>query len=75
MLFTGCGGVSDSDRHAIDSLNTLASRMKYVSLDSSLERSDEILNSYQESGYSDGLYEAMLNKGSAYGLQMNYAAL
>ena len=54
MLFTGCGGVSDSDRHAIDSLNTLASRMKYVSLDSSLECSDEILNSYQESGYSDG---------------------
>lgn len=72
MLFTGCGGVSDSDRHAIDSLNTLASRMKYISLDSSLECSDEILNSYQESGYSDGLYEAMLNKGSAYGLQMNY---
>lgn len=72
MFMQGCGQIYDADKGKIDSLNDRVNRMKYASLDSALLCADEILALYEESGYRDGIHEAMLNKGSVFGLQMDY---
>ena len=71
-LLPGCGHPDDADKSVIDSLNDRVNRMKYTSLDSALLCADEILTTFERTSYRDGIHEAMLNKGSVFGLQMDY---
>ena len=72
LCLGACGNAPAVDQDQIDSLNLMAHRMKYQSLDQASAYVDEVLTNHEASSYHDGLYEAWLNKGDVYGMRMDY---
>ncbi|MBO4674248.1 MAG: DUF5113 domain-containing protein [Bacteroidaceae bacterium] len=72
LCLGACGNAPAVDQDQIDSLNMLAHRTKYQSLDKASAYVDEVLTNHATSSYHDGLYEAWLNKGDVYGMRMDY---
>ena len=72
MGLVSCDYVSDAVRMEVDSLNMLAYQQKYESVEAAMRLTDEVLEKYADRGYQDGVHEAWLNRGDAYGMGMNY---
>lgn len=72
VVFSSCGQVSDEVVSEVDSLNRRAYNVRYASHEESRRLSDEVLARFGESGYNDGVYEALINKGFVYYMQMRY---
>ena len=72
MGLMSCDHVSDAVRVSVDSLNMLAYQQKYRSVEKAMRLTDEVLEKYADAGYYDGLHEAWLNRGDAYGMGMDY---
>lgn len=67
-----CGGRADGVESIVDSLNTQSYMLRYSSLTESAKFADEVLESYADCGYDDGVNEALINKSFIYFMQMRY---
>ena len=67
-----CGGSSVAERTQVDSLNALSYSVRYASLERAMEYAEKAESIAGEVGYMDGLHEAVLNRGDAYGMRMDY---
>ena len=72
MGVVSCDHVSDAVKVSVDSLNMLACQQKYGSVKKAMRLTDEVLEKYADAGYQSGLHEAWLNRGDAYGMEMDY---
>ncbi len=75
MMLAGlfsCGQTDDAVVRIVDSLNVRAYDVRYKSASESKMYADMVLTKYADQGYDDGKYEAMVNKGFVYYMQMKY---
>ena len=72
LCLCACENAPAVDEAQIDSLNVLAYRAKYQSLERASGYVDEVLTKHASSSYRDGISEAWLNKGDVYGMRMDY---
>lgn len=72
LYMMACGDASDVQQGEIDSLNVMAHKAMYRSLDDASDYVNQVIEKYNTSTYSDGFHEALLNKGDVYGMRMEY---
>ena len=72
LCMMACGDASDVQQGEIDSLNVMAHKAMYRSLDDASDYVNQVIDKYNTSTYSDGFHEALLNKGDVYGMRMEY---
>ena len=72
MGLGSCGQGLGVEQGKVDSLNILAYKMKYASLEQARQYADEAQDLAERIGYRDGISEAMLNRGDVHGMRMDY---